>query len=357
MGSFLPLIFERYKDKKHVTLDLVDIDENSIEILKVLLKKFEIPKNFTINIQNEDFLFYKAPYKYDLIIGNPPFLKLNKQKLKKYDFSLLDNVTKNLAGLFTKKSMAMADRVLFILPKYFLSNSDFKKVREEVGNYCVEEIIDFGENGFKGVLIETIFLNVNTKKAPDKTKVKSISLNKENIIKQHEMTDSFFPYWLIYRDENFNSLIEKMDFDIFDVFRDRQITNKLLSEKGDVWVIKSRNITRDGLKIQHIDGYDSFIKKENLKGISISKFLDDENVFLAPNMTYYPRVIRKPKNTIVNGSVAVLLNKTNKFIKDSDLKFFASNEFENFYRVARNFSTRSLNIDKQSVFFFGLLTK
>ncbi|EKF8766761.1 hypothetical protein O0643_002665, partial [Staphylococcus pseudintermedius] len=154
-----------------------------------------------------------------------------------------------------------------------------------------------------------------------------------------------------------NSLIEKMDFDIFDVFRDRQITNKLLSEKGDVWVIKSRNITRDGLKIQHIDGYDSFIKKENLKGISISKFLDDENVFLAPNMTYYPRVIRKPKNTIVNGSVAVLLNKTNKFIKDSDLKFFASNEFENFYRVARNFSTRSLNIDKQSVFFFGLLTK
>ncbi|EGQ4412477.1 hypothetical protein EHR31_11540 [Staphylococcus pseudintermedius] len=74
-------------------------------------------------------------------------------------------------------------------------------------------------------------------------------------------------------------------------------------------------------------------------------------------MTYYPRVIRKPKNTIVNGSVAVLLNKTNKFIKDSDLKFFASNEFENFYRVARNFSTRSLNIDKQSVFFFGLLTK
>ena len=37
--------------------------------------------------------------------------------------------------------------------------------------------------------------------------------------------------------------------------------------------------------------------------------------------------------------------------------FVTLEEFEKFYRVARNFGTRSLNIDNNSVFFFGLLKK
>jgi len=40
---------------------------------------------------------------------------------------------------------------------------------------------------------------------------------------------------------------------------------------------------------------------------------------------------------------------------EKDLEYYSSKEFEKFYRVARNYGTRSLNIDNNSVFFFGLL--
>jgi len=72
-------------------------------------------------------------------------------------------------------------------------------------------------------------------------------------------------------------------------------------------------------------------------------------------MTYYPRVIKKPKGAVVNGSVAILENISNKEITNKQLKFFSSSTFEEFYRIARNYSTRSLNIDSNSVTFFGLL--
>ena len=74
-------------------------------------------------------------------------------------------------------------------------------------------------------------------------------------------------------------------------------------------------------------------------------------------MTYYPRVIKKPKNTLINGSVAVLINKSNLEIKKEHIDFLCSETFERFYSIARNYSTRSLNIDKNSVKFFGLYYK
>ena len=63
-----------------------------------------------------------------------------------------------------------------------------------------------------------------------------------------------------------------------------------------------------------------------------------------------------PKNTIVDGSVALLtLKNGSRLPTEQDLEFYSTKEFENYYRVARNHGTRSLNIDNNSVFFFGLL--
>ena len=69
-------------------------------------------------------------------------------------------------------------------------------------------------------------------------------------------------------------------------------------------------------------------------------------------MSYKPRVCKKPIGTLVNGSVAILIPKNNVQLTKYDMLFYASNEYRNFYRIARNFQTRSLNIDKTSVFFF-----
>lgn len=83
--------------------------------------------------------------------------------------------------------------------------------------------------------------------------------------------------------------------------------------------------------------------------------MNAENVFLTPNMTYKPRVMRKPKGVLVNGSVAILIPKKEMLISDKQLEYFSSDEYREFYQIARNFQTRSLNVDACSVYFYGIL--
>lgn len=48
-GNFLPVLFKKYADVPSVTLDVVDINAGSIEVLKALMGTLSVPKNFTIN--------------------------------------------------------------------------------------------------------------------------------------------------------------------------------------------------------------------------------------------------------------------------------------------------------------------
>lgn len=153
----------------------------------------------------------------------------------------------------------------------------------------------------------------------------------------------------------FDEVYQKLDFGEFSVFRDRQITNSKLNQSTGIRVLKSRNIDDSGTKILNLENYDSYISLENAKNLSVSKFLNAENVFLTPNMTYNPRVMRKPKNCLVNGSLAILIPKDRLNITDKQLAYFSSDEYRKFYQVARNYQTRSLNVDANSVYFYGLL--
>ena len=63
-----------------------------------------------------------------------------------------------------------------------------------------------------------------------------------------------------------------------------------------------------------------------------------------------------PKNSITDGSVAILTLKDSKItITKKDLEYYSTEEFSEFYAIARNLGTRSLNIDTNSVFYFGKL--
>jgi DNA (cytosine-5)-methyltransferase 1 len=227
-------------------------------------------------------------------------------------------------------------------------------------NKKIDTILDFGETGFKGVLIETICLFIDKNKKPKNTIVKSITHNLEILQKQSYIMDDLLPYWIIYRNEDFDKVFNDMTFDIFNVFRDRQLTNSntsLIPIENGVRVLKSRNISDNGQEIIDIDNYDSYITKEELQDKEIGKYLDRDDVYLVPNMTYYPRMMKKKKGVVVNGSLAILTLKDEKidiFLTSDDLLYYSSNEFRTFYNIARNMQTRSLNIDKTSVFFFGV---
>ncbi len=360
-GNFIPLLIEKYKTVKEVEIDVIDIDKNAIDVLKLLLKRLSIPKNVKINIINADFLLYgetnlfKQSKHYNIVIGNPPFgdISENKEFLNLYKKDKYNTETNNLFSFFLEKAIQLGDIVGMIIPKSFLSAPEFNKTRELVSSFAIEKIMDYGEKGFKGVKIETISLIINTRKKGYKTLVESYVKNEVAYKEQSYICSSEFPYWLVYRNDFFDSVAKKLKFNIFTSYRDRQITKKITKGRGKIRVLKSRNIGRN--QIVNIPNYDSYV--DSLDGLSISKFFNKENSILVPNLTYAPRASFLPENTIVDGSVAILTPKIGKIkITKKDLDYFATEEFTEFYRVARNHGTRSLNIDNNSVFFFGIKT-
>ena len=62
-----------------------------------------------------------------------------------------------------------------------------------------------------------------------------------------------------------------------------------------------------------------------------------------------------PQGCIADGSVAILTTIDGERVTKEDLAYYATEEFSKFYSIARNRGTRSLNIDNNSVFFFGKL--
>ena len=98
-----------------------------------------------------------------------------------------------------------------------------------------------------------------------------------------------------------------------------------------------------------------YMDAEAAKKCAIYKYFGDKSVYLSPNMTYNPRVIRNTGKWIPDGSVAVLVPIDGVRLTDRQMAYFATEEFRRFYAVARNYSTQSINIDKTSVFFFGAL--
>jgi DNA (cytosine-5)-methyltransferase 1 len=352
-GSFLFQILKKYKDcKNKINIDLFDIDNNNLDYIKIILKSLKISKNIKINFYNEDFLKFNFNKKYDLVIGNPPFEKINnKKKLEDYFKNKIINKNTNQFILFLKKSIKVGKVISLVLPKSFLSAPDYNEERKNIENLLIHKIIDFGEKGFKGVKIETISIIIENKKTIDnKINIFSYINNSYNVFSKNYIIDKKFPYWLIYRNNFFDKMCGKILFNKFDFFRDRQITKSLTGSKGKFRVIKSRNI--DDRKIINILGYDTFINK--IDNLAVSKFLNKKNLYIVPNLSYYPRASRLPNNSVVDGSAAILIPKNSNEINEEHLKFFSTEEFREFYKVARNFGTRSLNIDKNSIFFWGL---
>ena len=356
VGNFLPLITKKFEGKR-IIIDVVDIDPHSLEFAKIILRNYNIPDTCVINYIEDDFLLHNFAQRYDYIIGNPPFFKMKSKNklLSVYRKNAINKDTTNICSFFLDKAMDIADYVALVFPKFLLNTPEFSATREYLGKKAVECIIDFGEKGFPGVLVETLAIFINTTNRPSKTKV--VSFTNRIVINQAQkyIFDKKLPYWIIYRNELFDSVCKKLDFNVFRVFRDRQITNTSLSNEGDIRVIKSRNISDDGKNIVDLNNYDSYISSDVLEKMAVSDYLEKDDVYLTPNMTYKPRVIKKPKHCVVNGSVAILIPKDGQIPTDKQMEFFSTDEYRLFYQIARNHQTRSLNVDSCSVFFYGLL--
>ena len=354
VGNFLPTLIQKYSSVPKVNIDVVDINAVSIDVLKELVGKINIPDNVHINYIKADFLLYEFDKRYDIIVGNPPYKKLTKEKelLSKYKSNIHNKDTNNIFSFFIEKAMRIGNIVSLIVPKSLINAPEFNLTRSLMKEKRVSHIIDFGEKGFKGVKIETICFILDTRKKPYNTIVESYITNTVSEHEQQYLMDDKFPYWIIYRNSEFDEVADKMDFNVFRAYRDRVITKSITKSHGKIRVLKSRNIGNN--EIINIPEYDSYI--DEINGLDVAKYLNQANCILLPNLTYNPRACFLPSGCIADGSVAILtLVNDDDVVSKDDLAFYATDSFTRFYAIARNLGTRSLNIDNNSVFFFGKL--
>ena len=356
-GNFLPLLINKYKNHQNVIIDVIDIDTDTLKILKELIKLIKVPNNIKINFIHADFLLYSfgnfnSSKIYNLVVGNPPFMKIKDKKLlEKYKLGKTNKNTNNIFSFFIEKALTIGEYVAFITPKSLISTPEYDKTRKLLEKKDIIKICDYGESAFN-VKIETISFIVSNKKSSNKkVKIESYITNSIEIKYKDYVFSKDFPYWLLYRNEFFDKIRSKLKLGVFTSYRDRKITKKHTKDKGKIRVLKSRNLSNDGLII-NIPNYDSYV--DNPSEFTVSKFMNKENVIIVPNLSYYPRAAFLPKNCITDGSLALLFPKNGTKIAQEHLDYFKTEEFKNFYRIARNYGTRSLNIDKNSVFFWGL---
>jgi DNA (cytosine-5)-methyltransferase 1 len=177
IGNFIPLIVEKYAEKDEIIFDLVDIDPNSLVVLRNILEKLELPEKFKFNFIDADFLTHTFNNKYDVVVGNPPYKKLtnNPELLSLYRSGVKNDETNNLFSFFIEKAISLGDFVSLIVPKSLINSPEFNTTRELLNEQNLIKICDFGEKGFKGVKIETInfLLEKSAKKHSDTILIES----------------------------------------------------------------------------------------------------------------------------------------------------------------------------------------
>ena len=352
VGNFLPSLFLKYANVAELHIDVIDINPDSISLLQKILQSIPLPENVCLNFINKDTLLESFPKRYDIVVGNPPYMKVkDRSLLAAYKKSVVNTDTSNIFSFFIEKALQLGDVVSLIVPKSLINAPEFGKTRQLMNEKAITHIVDFGERGFKGVKIETIAFTINQRVKRNQTKVESYITNSVEIKPQDYITDPSFPYWLIYRNNDFDEAANKMTFGIFKSFRDRTLTKSNTVRQGKIRVLKSRNIGDN--TVIDIEGYDTYI--DDVSDLEVGKFLNHTECVLVPNLSYYPRACFMPQGCIADGSVAILTTTNGEQVTKEDLAYYATEEFSKFYSIARNRGTRSLNIDNNSVFFFGKL--
>lgn len=336
-GAFLPSLLRALPDVD-IELDIVDIDEAALANARAILN--DLPDRSRVRLRSiaADFLAWKSERRYDLVVGNPPFGPGGRRGV-------------DLSAEFVMRAAEIADVVAFVMPKALTSGLSYERARESLRAYALPEFIDFGEAAFSGIGIETVGIVVSTQKSPGMMRVTSDVLGQSRHLQQSYVVDQTFPTWLPYRNDEFDAFAEKFSLGMVRAVRDRSFSARQASSVGAVPVVGGRSIPRTSGQLMSAYGY---IPEPGQVPSSWQSYKDADQRLVVPNLSYYPRGAELPHGWFADGSAAVMLPGQAIDVRRT-LQLWASEEFFRFYRMARNFATRSLNVDRLSAHYWPVI--
>lgn len=166
-----------YTTAKEINLVLYEVDKDLIPELECNLEilKDEVlsrGKEFNFEIRNKNFIseeVWNSKEKFNFIISNPPYKKLNRQNRKYFFPSEIVFGQPNLYYLFlafSLKKLTKDGEAVYITPRSFTNGQYFSKFRQWLlENYQIEHIhiFDSREKVFDNVLQELIIYKIKHK--------------------------------------------------------------------------------------------------------------------------------------------------------------------------------------------------
>jgi len=159
-----------------------------------------------LNNNNKNrFIAGTIPNKVDIVIGNPPYVRIRnirKEKIKEYQKNLKTAKDRfDLFSLFIEKGLNYLDdggRLGYIVPNNLLTNDVLKPIREYILDKCIiEEIVDLGGRVFEEANVNTIIIILKKEKDEekrDKNKIRIVTKinDKGKIIKSYTINQNVF---------------------------------------------------------------------------------------------------------------------------------------------------------------------
>ena len=161
-GVFIKSVLS-FSDTRPCCIDAVEYDKEAFRIVNEKYKKHS-------NLINEDFLFCSSLKKYDIVIGNPPYIvkkRLNKTQSEKckdihLNTGMKDREVANIWTSFLLKSSKLLkdEGVLgFVLPTELLQVNYTQEIRRYLlSNFERLEIVSFKKLAFKDIQQDTVIL-------------------------------------------------------------------------------------------------------------------------------------------------------------------------------------------------------
>ena len=309
----------------------MDIDKSAIKICEMnlfnwLIKSIDkddlksgtlkdLKLKFNLKEQNA-LLDIKIKYKYDLIIGNPPYGNLLKPSEKE---NLKNTIifTNDVYCAFLIQALKLSNGIIgFLIPKSFLLRQNYIDLRNYLlNNSIIYQITDLGSKIFKGVTNEVqIFLyekngikNLNNKKI---SKIVDISDNLINLYLDHQFDQ------LQICDQNTNcDLYDKLKRFFVYTFEDKcpicehktralnRIRIKLTSEALEIINYIERNSNLNYLNIRDfkmVRGEEEAPLKELRNRLQNKKQLELGNDYFLINAKYDIEKFKIRRNKVVN---------------------------------------------------------